>query len=66
VNMSHDEWLLHQNIERSLDLIDYIERRLYTQDKDTFDPILSSLVDLMKYLSNKLGEFEHDQSKRGA
>lgn len=48
--MSHEEWLLHQNAERTLDLIDYISRQLYTQDKDTFDPILNSLIDLSKYL----------------
>lgn len=64
--MSHEEWLLHQNAERTLDLIDYISRQLYTQDKDTFDPILNSLIDLSKYLGKKLAEFEHEQSKGGA
>lgn len=57
--MTHEEWMLHQNFENVLRLIEYVESQIMNHDYEAGEKMHCALVELGMYLSRELEKVQH-------
>ena len=61
--MTREEWELHQNFDRALKLIEYVEDRVIRSDWKTGEYLLEALMELGKIIGKNLDEYNTNNEK---